>query len=913
MQNALPIRVKLGPFALDLKAGEIRKGERKVRLQEQPFQILLMLVERSGDLVTLEEIRKKLWPNDTVVEFDHSIHTAMKKLRQALEDSAENPRYIETVARRGYRLIVPVECLESTPGDGPASDGDSSSRDGAATQLMPEPWVLIGKKVSHYRVLEVIGGGGMGLVYKAEDLKLGRRVALKFLPEEVATDSLTLQRFEREARTASSLNHPNICTIYEIEEDDGQPFIVMELLEGETLRDHLASVTSSGKTIGIDELLDIAVPIAKGLQAAHDKGIIHRDIKPANIFLTSQSQVKILDFGLAKLAAAASEVDVEELPGDRLVETPVRTRGGTIFEHTLTRTGMSMGTAGYMSPEQVRGEKLDARSDLFSFGLVLYEMASGQRAFSGNTAAILKDAILNHTPVPVHELNSTLPPELVATIDKALEKDRELRYQSAAEMHADLKRSNHVDGLSILQKPMRHSRVLLLGAVLAIVLLALGLGLRWFKGQQIAPGKTLSERQLTHNAWENLVSGAAISPDGKYLAYVDLKGLHLSVIETGDVHDLPLPEELRAHLWEVTWFPDGEKLLFAADSDRDGDYMIWMTSVFGGAPRKLRSNSHFAVVSPQGSLIACVSGHGDEIWVMGANGENPHRILTGQNNTYNDLAWSPTGLRLAYAKAVTNQGGSIETVSLDGGAPSVVISDPRLYNGDGPGLVWARDGRMIFVKYEGLLGPYEGSLPKGDDLWEIMTDPLTGKPSGEATRITHWDGVDTFSLTVSRDANRLAVVNTHVRDDVFVGELKDGGTRLASPTRLTVSESQDHPSGWMRDSKTVLLSSTRTGRGQLFKQQMEQDTAEPLIRGPDDEGGAELSPDGRWILYWSIERGGDKPPTTARLMRFPVFGGSTEQVLEARMDENVSFNCPVRPAGSCVFSNWSRVGWSSTH
>src|SRR5271166_5893887 len=512
-------------------------------------------------------------------------------------------------------------------------------------------------------------------------------------------------------------------------------------------------------------------------------------------------------------------------------------------------------------------------------------MATGQRAFSGDTAAILKDAILNHAPVPVHDLNSTLPRELETIINKALEKDRELRYQSAAEMRADLK-----------QRARRYSRVLLLGAALAIVLLALGLGLRWFKGQQIAPGKRLSERQLTHNASENMLWYAAISPDGKYLAYVDLKGLHLSVIETGDVHDVVLPDELRTLLWNVTWFPDGEKLLFTADSEAEG-YTIWMTSVFGGAPRKLRSNSQSPVVSPQGSLIAFVSGHGDEIWVMGANGENPHRILTGENHTYADLAWSPTSLRLAYTRMASQTGGSIETVSLDGGPPSLVISDPRLNNGDGPGLVWARDGRMIFVKYEGPVAPYR------DNLWEIMTDPRTGKPSGSATKITNWDGVGTFSLTVSRDGNRLVVVNTRLRDDVYVGELKDGGTRLASPTRLTVSESQDHPSGWMRDSKTILLSSTRTGRVQVFRQQIEQDTAEPLIRGPDDEGGAELSPDGRWILYWSTEPGRDKPPTTTRLMRFPLLGGPPEQVLEARMDENVSFNCPVRTASSCVFSH----------
>ena len=438
MQNAVPLRVQLGSFELDVKAGELRKNGLKVRLQEQPFRILQMLIERSGQVVTLDEIKKKLWPNDTVVEFDHSIHTAIKKLRQALDDSADNPRYVETVARRGYRLMVPVECLESTPGDGSPND-EASSGDGLEVRAAP---ALIGKKVSHYRVLEVIGGGGMGMVYKAEDLKLGRRVALKFLPEEVATDPVTLQRFEREARAASSLNHPNICTVYEFGEHEGQPFLVMELLEGETLRELIsrAGASSGGdrSQLSLERLLDIACQIADGLDAAHQKGIIHRDIKPANIFVTTQDQVKILDFGLAKLAAAASEVEAEDPRRDQAHGLPAQTTGGTPIEHTLTRTGMAMGTAGYMSPEQVRGEQLDERTDLFSFGLVLFEMATGQRAFSGETAAILKHAILNTTPVPVHDLNSTLPLKFVVTIDKALEKDRERRYQSAAELRADL-------------------------------------------------------------------------------------------------------------------------------------------------------------------------------------------------------------------------------------------------------------------------------------------------------------------------------------------------------------------------------------------------------------------------------------------------------------------------------------------
>ena len=290
---------------------------------------------------------------------------------------------------------------------------------------------LIGKKISHYRVLQMLGGGGMGVVYKAEDLKLGRLVALKFLPEELASDAIALGRFEREARAASALDHPNICTVHEFGEHDGQPFIAMSLLEGQTLRDGIAARAAPFTT---DELLHLAIQIGEGLAAAHEKGIIHRDIKPANIFITNRSEAKILDFGLAKLTD----------PGDRegLRYQEARSQEATtasVNHLSLSLTGVAMGTAPYMSPEQVRGEKLHARTDLFSFGLVIYEMATGQQAFSGDTAAALHEAILNRTPFPARELNPELPPRLEEIINKALEKDREARYQTAEEMCADLK------------------------------------------------------------------------------------------------------------------------------------------------------------------------------------------------------------------------------------------------------------------------------------------------------------------------------------------------------------------------------------------------------------------------------------------------------------------------------------------
>jgi serine/threonine protein kinase len=435
--------VRFEEFELDVRRYALRRSGRPLKLERIPMELLLLLVNRRGGLLTREEIVEKLWGKDVFLDTDNSINTAIRKIRQTLRDDPERPRFVQTVPAKGYRFIAPI--IEVEP---PAVAAEAALPPATPASALPA-----GRVIAHYRVLQKIGSGGMGVVYEAEDIRLGRHVALKFLSEKVVQPKEAQARFMREARALSALHHPNICAIYEIEEHDGRPVIVMELLEGRSLKE----VVRDGP-LAPDTLRELGNQLSDALDAAHSKGIIHRDIKPGNIVVNGRGQAKILDFGLAKFTS----------PHPLLAEDG---------DEALTRVGAQPGTTAYMSPEQVRGEELDARSDLFSLGVVLYEAATGKKPFTGKNTVLVMNAVLKDAPASPNELNPLLPEDIGKAINRALEKDPGLRFQSAAQLRDVLRRGQGTAEGGVLVPATRKSRIgwlLTAGSLSALLLVLLG-------------------------------------------------------------------------------------------------------------------------------------------------------------------------------------------------------------------------------------------------------------------------------------------------------------------------------------------------------------------------------------------------------------------------------------------------------
>ncbi len=669
-------------------------------------------------------------------------------------------------------------------------------------------WVrMLGETISHYRIIDPLGSGGMGQVYRAEDTRLGRQVALKFLSEDLARDSGSLERFQREARAASSLNHPGICTIYDVGSHNGRPFLVMELLEGQTLRERI-----SGRPLATDVLLDLGTQISDALDAAHARGIVHRDIKPANIFITTRSQAKILDFGLAKQTASRR---VAESVGAGRTATDI-----TSNNLLLTSPGSAIGTIAYMSPEQARGEELDARTDLFSLGAVLYEMATGQAAFTGNTSAVIFDSILNRTPAAPTSLNPNVPPKLEEIMGKSLEKDRDLRYQTAAELRGDLKRlkrdsdsgraasgsgsawsgaggarsgsyvapsaataapASTQTTAAASRPPTSGWRTLAKIAPVIVGLAAMVALLLHYRAPRRENPSSFSQMTITPVSSTGNIHSVAISSDGKWLCYVaDEKGSHaiwIRQLATGSTVQVEIgsPGEIEG----LTFSLDGNYLYFVKRDESAGLGTLFQVPSLGGSPRQVIADVDSPIgFSPEGKRFVFVRYSSklknSNLLVANADGTGEQTLFTLKRPSFFSgagPAWSPDGKRIAISDNPDGEFNkyAIETVDVDSKTKTRLGSSDWIVPDQ---MAWLPEGSAV------LFPARVNKTSLNSQLFEVSY------PGGESRRITN-DLNFYIGASITSDGSTLATVQVGLTGNLWITNF--GSSASLSPPRQITS------------------------------------------------------------------------------------------------------------------------------